>query len=290
MGGGPARTGEIAILVPYRNRKAYLDIFLREVPKYLGANGISDYAIYVAEQQSQDLFNLALSRNVAARAALDDGASGYFVFHDVDVIPLCGVDYGPRSFNVAWFLSAGSCKVMVADFVRANGYNPEFVGWGDEDTEFYHRLQHVGSEVREWHRMPESRQAVVVNLEWPEMSDAESLSWSRRYFGHEACGPRFMPYRAGCPGFERYDKTRDFLGLGQPERNHDLWNRVRALPPNEKTSYIARNGLNRVRVDRSVRFNRDQIRWIKYQTEDVLEPMTLQDCIGTEARYPDTAT
>ena len=111
MSGGPPRTGQLAILVPYRNRKGYLDIFLREVPSYLErVNGISDYAIYVAEQQSQDLFNLALSRNVAARAALDDGLSGYFVFHDVDVIPLCGVDYGPRSFNVAWFLSAGSCK------------------------------------------------------------------------------------------------------------------------------------------------------------------------------------
>ena len=101
MCSSPPRTSQLAILVPYRNRRRYLDIFLREVPRYLeGVNGISSYTIYVAEQQSQDLFNLALSRNVAARAALDDGASGYFVFHDVDVIPLCGVDYGPRSFNV----------------------------------------------------------------------------------------------------------------------------------------------------------------------------------------------
>jgi hypothetical protein len=28
---------------------------------------------------------------------------------------------------------------------------------------------------------------------------------------------------------------------------------MRTLPPEEKTSYIARNGLNRVRVDRAVR-------------------------------------
>src|SRR6266404_1436206 len=101
---------------------------------------------------------------------------------------------------------------MAADFVRANGYNPDFVGWGDEDVEFYHRLEYVGSAVREWHRMPESRQAVVVNLEWPEISDDEALSWSRRYFGYEASGPRFVPYRSGCRRFERYDKTRDFLG------------------------------------------------------------------------------
>ena len=272
MCGSSPRTSQLAILVPYRNRKSYLDIFLREVPRYLErANGISDYVIYVAEQQSQDLFNLALSRNVAARAALDDGASGYFVFHDVDVIPLRGVDYGPRSFNLAWFLSAGSCKVMVADFVRANGYNPDFVGWGDEDVEFYHRLEHVGSEVREWHRIPESRQAVIVNLEWPEMSGDEALSWSRRYFGHEASGPRFVPYRTGCRSFERYDKSRDFLGPGQQQRNHTLWDRMRALPADKKTSYIARTGLNRVRVDRAVRLIQDRIRWIKYETADVLD-------------------
>ena len=287
MGSGPARTGGLAILVPYRNRKAYLDIFLREVPKYLErANGISDYVIYVAEQQSQDLFNLALSRNVAARAALDDGMFGYFVFHDVDVIPLCGVDYGPRSFNVAWFLSAGSCKVMVADFVRANGYNPNFVGWGDEDVEFYHRLEHVGCEVREWHRIPEAGQAVIVNLEWPEISDDEALSWSRGYFGHEASGPRFVPYRTSSRSFERYDKSRDFLGPDQQERNHTLWNRVRALPSDEKTSYIARNGLNRVKLDRAVRSTQDRIRWIKYQTKDVLEPIMLQSGIVTENGAP----
>src|ERR1700730_18859125 len=109
----PPLAGRLAILVPYRDRKYYLDIFLDEVPKYLErVNGITDYTIYVAEQQSRDRFNLAWSRNVAARAALDDGAFGYFVFHDVDVIPLSGVDYGSRSFNVAWFLSAGSRKVI----------------------------------------------------------------------------------------------------------------------------------------------------------------------------------
>jgi N-terminal region of glycosyl transferase group 7/N-terminal domain of galactosyltransferase len=271
----PGLSNQLAVLVPYRDRKRYLDIFLREVPRYLeSANGISDYAIYVAEQQGDDPFNLALSRNVAARAALDDGACGYFVFHDVDVVPVCGVDYGPRSFNVAWFLTAGSCKVMVADFVRANGYNPDFVGWGDEDAEFYHRLEHVGSEVREWHRIPESRQAVMVNLEWPEMFDAEALAWSRCYFGHEAFGPRFIPYRTHGHSFERYDKSRDFLGAGQQARNHALWNRVRALPRDEKTVYFARTGLNRVSLDRAVRSVDQGIRWIRYQTQDVLEPMT----------------
>jgi hypothetical protein len=67
----------------------------------------------------------------------------------------------------------------------------------------------------------------------------------------------------------------DFLGLGQQERNHALWNRVRALPSDEKSSYIARNGLNRVRVDQAVRSTQDRIRLIQYRTEDVLDPITL---------------
>jgi len=264
---------QLAILVPYQNRESYLDIFLSEVPTYLEwVNGITDYVIYVAEQQSSDRFNLALSRNVAALAALGDGVSGHFVFHDVDIIPLNHIDYRPRSFNVAWFLSAGSCKLAVTDFVKANGYNPDFVGWGDEDVEFYHRLSYVGSDLREWHRSPESQQAVAINLEWPEMSEDEALMWSKRYFGYETTGPRFVSYR--CPGgdrkFKRYNKSTDFWGAGQQARNQGLWHWMRALPAAEKSSYIGRNGLNRVRLNCAVRRTCGRIRWVGYQTEDVL--------------------
>jgi hypothetical protein len=269
---------QLAILVPYRNRKSYLDIFLSEVPKYLErVSGITDYAIYVAEQQSQDLFNLALSRNVAAQAALDDGVAEYFVFHDVDIIPLRDIDYGPLSFNVSWFLSAGSCKITTTDFVKANGYNPDFVGWGDEDVEFYHRLSYLGSDLREWHRIPESQQAVAINLELPELSDDEALAWSKRYFAYETSGPRFVSYRcpAGDRKFQQYDKSKDFWSAGLQKRNQELWNWMRTLTPAEKTSYIARNGLNRVRVNRAVRRTWGRIRWIEYQTEDVLVPMSL---------------
>jgi hypothetical protein len=46
---------------------------------------------------------------------------------------------------------------------------------------------------------------------------------------------------------------------------------MRALSPEDKTSYIARNGLNRVRVDGMVRLAQGRIRWIKYRTRDVLD-------------------
>jgi hypothetical protein len=62
---------------------------------------------------------------------------------------------------------------------------------------------------------------------------------------------------------------------------------MRALPADKKTSHIARTGLNRVRVDRAVRLIQDRIRWIKYQTVDVLDPMTLPDGIVAETHHPD---
>ena len=268
------RPERLALLVPYRDRARYLDIFLREVPRYLErVNCISDYTIYVAEQTSPDLFNLALSRNVAAGAALGDGGFDYLVFHDVDIIPIERVDYGPRPFNVAWFLSAGSCKVRAPDFVAANGYNPRFVGWGDEDVDFYHRLRHTGAEVKEWHRLPESRGAVAVNLEWPDLSEADALNWSRSYFGHRGEGPRFVPYPGGpeAPPIERYDKSRDFLRCDKQREIHSLWNRVRALPSPQKSLYMRENGLCELRRETIVRERRGRIEWLRYRTEEVMQ-------------------
>jgi hypothetical protein len=48
------------------------------------------------------------------------------------------------------------------------------------------------------------------------------------------------------------------------------------LNADEKTAYIARTGLNRVRLDRAVRSIQGRIRWIKYQTKDVFYPITEQ--------------
>jgi len=154
---------------------------------------------------------------------------------------------------------------LAADFVRANGYTPDSVGWGDENVEFYHRLEHVGREVKGWHRTPECRQAVSANVEWPEMSDEEALSWSQRYFGHKASGPWFVPYRSDCRSFERYDKSSDFLAPSQQERDHALWHRVRVLPRVHRAERVEpRQGRC------AVQSTWGRVLWIKYQTLDGL--------------------
>jgi hypothetical protein len=264
-----------AILVPYKNRRDYLDVFLEKVPRYLeDKNGIRDYVIYIAEQADSDVFNVSLSRNIAAKFGLTENKTfSYLIFHDVDVIPVENIDYGPRQQNVAWFIDAGSCKVLAADFVKANGYNPRFVGWGSEDREFYHRLRCLNCDVKEWHLSEESKEAVMLNLEMEKMSASEALSWSRRYFGYTGDGPLFQPFHRpeGEPGNERYDKARDFFIQEYREKNDRLWTTIHSMPHAEKLGYFKANGLNLVDLSGVyVKDRAERMVWLKYESNAVL--------------------
>jgi len=66
----PPSAGRLVILVPYRDRKNYIDILLREVPSYVERlNGISDYVIYVAEQESSERSRVSAGSSVAISRA-----------------------------------------------------------------------------------------------------------------------------------------------------------------------------------------------------------------------------
>ena len=198
----------------------------------------------MAEQQSPDLFNLSLSRNVAAWATLDDGESGFFVFYDVDIIPLRDVDYGPRSFNVAWFLSAGSQPIL------------------SEPT---------GTPRTPWAGATRTWSSITA---W-SMSAARSKGGT----GHQNAGRRSAQMSNGrrCPtkrhfrGLNATSGTRP-PGLGSSPigatvaASNGTINRATSLHQVSRSAitccgtgyacclaYIARNGLNRVRVD--ARFN-----------------------------------
>src|SRR5207249_4770364 len=159
-----------AIIVPYKNREAYLRIFLNRVPHYLSKNGTSEFVIIVSEQIDNGAFNLALSRNVGALYALAVYRPEYLVFHDVDMIPVNGIDYNQDNTNLVWFVSAGSSKIRSESFVSVNGFNPAFVGWGYVDSEFWLRLTTLGFPVDEWKHRPEAREALILTLEHPPMS------------------------------------------------------------------------------------------------------------------------
>jgi len=256
-----------AIVVPFRNRHRYLEILLEALPRYLEQeNGIADFTIYVSEQTSSDLFNLSLSRNVGAAFALAHARSDYLVFHNVDVIPLSGVDYHMPKHEVTWFIDAGSCKVHRDTFVQINGYDPEYAGWGSEDTDFCCRLTTLGYDTRLWHHTPEAMHAVICNLEMPELSDVQALAWSQQYFGLAGAeGPRFLPYRAG-PRLERHDKG-DFFFEEQRRRNEALCTAFHALSPAERRAHMRRSGLADVRLEGvTIERRGPRLVWLAYET------------------------
>lgn len=269
-----------AILIPYRNRKNHLDVFLKLVPIYLEqVNCVKDYTIYIAEQNSRDIFNLSLSRNIAAMFAMYiDRSCDYLIPHDVDVIPIENIDYDIRPYNVAWFMSAGSCKIHFDAFERANGYDPGFVGWGGEDADFYHRLTSVGCSVVEWHKSRESRQSIICNLEIQNTSKQEMLGLSKQYFGYVDSGPRFISHADAFPDVHivRYDKSKDFLLPECERKNNKLRDRVYTMPLTEKLKYIQRNGKNLVDLTAvHVKERNKNCVWLTYDSKRALKGLSI---------------
>jgi hypothetical protein len=265
-----------AIVVPYKNRPRYLELLLELLPRYLEiVNGIADFTIFVAEQTSPGLFNVALSRNVGAAFALEEGRPDYFVFHNVDIIPIRNVDYRMPAHNVAWFLDAGSCKVHRTALLEANGYDPAYVGWGSEDTDFYDRLSTTGCDLRLWHETDESKNAVSWNLEMPPLSDDQALAWSMRYFGLRLPGgPRFVPFRGrdGASSFAQHDKN-DFLNADQRRKNEERYQIFHARSLDDKRAQLRRSGLENVQLPAvSVKKREERLVWLAYDAGAAWRP------------------
>ena len=83
------KINKLAIIVPYRDRKSHLEVFVPYMTEYLKDY---DYKIFVIEQSDDKPFNRGKLLNVGARIAIKEGFD-YFALHDVDMLPLKGVDY-----------------------------------------------------------------------------------------------------------------------------------------------------------------------------------------------------
>ena len=265
-----------AIVVPYKNRPRYLELLLEHLPRYLeGVNGIAEFTIVIAEQTNGGLFNVALSRNVGAAFALDQGRYDYFVFHNVDIIPVRNIDYRMPTHNVAWFLDAGSCKVHRGALLAANGYDPAYVGWGSEDTDFYDRLSTVGCDLRLWHETDESKNALSWNLEMPALTDDQAQAWSMRYFGLRLPGgPSFLPFRGPdrARPFAQHDKN-DFLNPDQRRKNEERYQAFHALSGDDKRVQLRRSGLANVDLSAVTAKRREpRLVWLTYDARAVWRP------------------
>jgi len=137
---------KLAIIVPYRDRQSHLEVFVPYMEEYLKDY---DYKIFVIEQNDDKPFNRGKLLNVGARIAIKEGFD-YFALHDVDMLPLKGVDYSyPETpihlvskinKDVPFIDYFGGVTLFnIHDYKLVNGYSNEYWGWGFEDDDLLYR-------------------------------------------------------------------------------------------------------------------------------------------------------
>ena len=139
------------IIVPYRNRKAHLDIFIKDaIPlfeKYL-----KPFKVIFVEQNEGKLFNRGLMINIGFNEYKNQ--SEYFYTHDIDIVPKenCVKDIYtkiPSLNTIMGILTAGSgCNTLGGiikfngeTFTKANGFPNNMWGWGVEDKALQNRVE-----------------------------------------------------------------------------------------------------------------------------------------------------
>merc|ERR1712223_92702 len=149
---------KVAIIVPYRDRKEHLDIFLYHLHPILQRQQL-DYRIFVIEQSEDgEEFNRASLMNVGYMEANKLDHYFCFIFHDVDLLPeddrniyMCPPDSEMLVKHLSVAINKWKYRLQYHDyfggvsaiskihFKRMNGFPNGFYGWGGEDDELAQR-------------------------------------------------------------------------------------------------------------------------------------------------------
>lgn len=144
---------KLAIIVPFRDRQAHLDVFIPHMNRFLLDKGI-DYTIFIAEQADDRPFNYGKLCNAVVNEISKEYT--YFCFHDIDMLPItddCDYSYPETPTHLATNVEAhgnklpypqyfgGVVLINREDFEFANGYSNEYWGYGFEDLDLLKRLE-----------------------------------------------------------------------------------------------------------------------------------------------------
>ncbi len=137
------------ILVPYRNRKAHLDTFIKDVVP-LFEQHLTPFKVIVVEQEEGKLFNRGQMLNIGYDIYKDSGV--YFFTHDVDNFPkenVVSTLYKKEiDANTILGIRTPACgtlgcivKFHKDVYAKINGFPNDFWGWGVEDKNFQNRAE-----------------------------------------------------------------------------------------------------------------------------------------------------
>jgi xylosylprotein 4-beta-galactosyltransferase len=146
---------KLLIIVPYRNRKENLSMFIPHMEKWIKEQKI-DFSILVSEQSDDgEWFNKGSIINCGFSERKEK--SEYVCIHDVDMIPSskkdCDYSYSKSPIHMASRVQQFGYKlhsknywggvIMCTNqmFETANGFSNLYRGWGKEDIDFGVRLQ-----------------------------------------------------------------------------------------------------------------------------------------------------
>jgi hypothetical protein len=152
---------KLIVVVPYRNRKENLKAFLPNITKHLEGFNL-DFGIMIVEQTDRKPINRGALHNIGF---LENQSYDYFVFHDVDMVPInkdCQYDFPIKPTHIASFVEqfeykfsadyfGGVCIFNQKDFRLINGYSNHYWGWGGEDNDLNLRVLYKGLS---WDRRP----------------------------------------------------------------------------------------------------------------------------------------
>jgi len=145
---------ENVIIIPYRNRKEHLDLFIKDViplfEKYL-----KPFKVIIIEQEEGKLFNRGMLLNIGFNEYKDK--SRFYFTHDVDIYPnnKCIKElYTKQEKNNVVGIYTSQCntlggiiKFTSQNFQKSNGFPNNFWGWGVEDKALQNRVEYMKIQV-----------------------------------------------------------------------------------------------------------------------------------------------
>lgn len=197
------------IIIPYRNREAHLDYFIKNtvplIQKYL-----PNSKIVVIEQNEGKLFNRGMLLNIGFKEY--ESKTNYFFTHDVDMNPSIEVIkniYSNKNIDMYRIKKVhneslgGIIKVKHNIIFNINGFPNNIWGWGIEDRALYYRCY-------------------IKNI---NISDNNNQSF------------KVIPH---IPNHEKY--------VGEKQQISDMWRKpyIDKLDEKDKENLVMASGLNNV--------------------------------------------
>ena len=142
---------KLAIIVPYRDRRDEMDIFIPHMEEFLSNKQI-DYKIFIAEQSDDRPFNYGKLCNAVFNEIKDE--YDYFCFHDIDLLPTndtADYFYKDKPTQIVFENEYGQSLIPYneyfggvvifckEDFIKVNGYSNDYWGKGYVDLDLLYR-------------------------------------------------------------------------------------------------------------------------------------------------------